>query len=214
MSGLHDDMDRLLDEAKQLVRAESAGLAALVPQIDERMVELARRITTCEGKVLIGGVGTSGETARRMAHLLSVTGTPALFIHPADALHGGLGAVSASDVVIVISKGGQSEEVNEFARRSRQTGAYVVGITGDPTAGLATASSMVIALDTNVDAEPGGIVAMGSTLVVSAWGDALALLAMQLRREDWSNVLSRHPGGAVGRRGSRGPTLGLDAEAT
>jgi arabinose-5-phosphate isomerase len=202
MSALDADVERLLDEARQLVRAESVGVAAVVPQIDERMVELARRMIKCDGKVLVGGVGTSGETARRMAHLLSVTRTPALFIHPADSLHGGLGAVSAADVVIAISKGGRSAEVNEFARRSRQTGAYVVGITGDPAAGLARASSVVITLDIDPDAEPGGIVAMGSTLVVSAWGDALAFLTMRLRGEDWGEVLSRHPGGAVGQRGS------------
>ena len=201
MSEQTDDTQRLLSLARELVNAESAGIAALAAQIDVRLVDVARRMVSSEGKVLVGGVGTSGETARRMAHLLSVTGTPSLFIHPADALHGGLGAVEPEDVVIAISKGGKSEEVNEFVRRSREIGAFVVAITGAATTYLAGISSIAIALDANADAEPGGIAAMGSTLVVSAWGDALALVAMQLRGEDWSKVLSRHPGGAVGRRG-------------
>jgi D-arabinose 5-phosphate isomerase GutQ len=204
-----DDVERLLSLARELVHAESAGIAALAARIDERLVDVARRLVSSEGKVLVCGLGTSGETARRMAHILSVTGTPSLFIHPADALHGGLGAVEPRDVVIAISWGGQSEEVNEFVQRSRGIGAFVVAITGDATTDLVEASSVAITLDANVDAEPGGIAAMGSTLVVAAWGDALALVAMELRHHDWAEVLYRHPRGAVGSRGREHP--GKDA---
>jgi len=192
------EAERLLGRARQLIRAEAAGIIAVESQIDHRLIDLAERVVATPGKVLVAGVGTSGEVARRMAHLLAVTGTPSLFIHPADALHGRLGAITSDDIVLVISKGGQSTDVNQFARLARERGAYVVALTGDESSGLADAASAAVAIESGSEAEPGGIVAMGSTLVVSAWGDALALVVMEMRGYAWQDVMLSHPGGAVG----------------
>jgi arabinose-5-phosphate isomerase len=151
------------------------------------------------GKVLVAGMGTSGAVARRMAHLLSVMGTPALFVHPADGLHGTLGAVTDGDVVIAISKGGGSDELNEFVTRAAKLGAAVVAVTSAPESRLAQLATISVDLPTTLDGEPGGMVAMGSTLAVAAWGDALALIAMRMRGYDWPSVLFTHPGGSVGK---------------
>jgi D-arabinose 5-phosphate isomerase GutQ len=208
-----EDSTRLLDLARALVHAEMRGLAGLEAQIDERLLKVARQLLETKGKVLTAGVGTSGETARRMAHLLSVTGTPALFIHPADALHGGLGAVTADDLVIAISKGGLTAELNEFARRARKRGAFVVVLTGDHSTELGGLGSLTVSLTSPMDGEPGGMVAMGSTLLMSSWGDALAVVTMELRRYGWDQVLATHPGGAVGRRAASGLTPALPPDA-
>ena len=181
------------------MRAEALAVAGLEAQLDDRLLAAAEVLLRTRGKVLTAGVGTSGETARRMAHLLSVTGTPSLFIHPADGLHGRLGAVTRADVVIAISKGGESSELNEFTRRAKQLGAYVIALTEDRDSPFAAIADLVIELTVPSEGEPGGIVAMGSTLVAAAWGDALAVVAMELRGYPWGQVLFTHPGGAVGR---------------
>ena len=203
----------LLDVARNLVRAEARGVSALEGQLDDRLVTVARRLVEMPGKVLTAGAGTSGEIARRMAHLLAVTGTPSVFIHPADALHGGLGAVTPDDVVIAISKGtGESSEINEFVRRARERGAFVVVVTGDGSSEFAKLGSMSVVLRSDDEAEPGGIVAMGSTLVVAAWGDALAVVAMEIRGYAWDDVLFTHPAGAVGRRAPAHAAGGLASD--
>jgi D-arabinose 5-phosphate isomerase GutQ len=193
-----------LAAAREQVRGEGRLLAEMEPLVDERLVAAARIVLAHRGKVIPTGVGTSGEIARRMAHLLSVAGTPSLFLHPTNGLHGSLGAVTPDDVVIAISKGGQSEEVNEFARRARARGAAVVVLTARQDSELAGLGDLAVVLPAPDYADPAGVIAMGSTLAVAAWGDALAVLLMQLRGYRWDEVLFTHPGGAVGRRAEAG----------
>jgi arabinose-5-phosphate isomerase len=188
------------DTARQLVRAEAAALAALEAQLDARLDAVTQLILDRPGKVLTVAVGTSSHVARRLAHLLSVTGTPALFMHPVDGLHGSLGAIQAGDVVIAISRDGETDELNEFARRAKQLGAAIVVLTGDAGSALGIVGDLTVALSTAAGADPGEIIAMGSTLVVAAWGDALAVTLMERRGYSWDAVLYSHPGGAVGKR--------------
>jgi D-arabinose 5-phosphate isomerase GutQ len=188
----------LIEAGRSLVCAESDALRLVARDLDGRLLAAARILLSATGKVLPVGVGTSGETARRMAHLLAFTGTPALFLHPTDGLHGGLGGVVAGDVVVAISKGGQSAELNEFTRLARDRGATIIILTGDGASPLAALGDLTVVFETPEGADPRGIVAMGSTLAVAAWGDALAVVAMQMRGYDWDEALSTHPGGAVG----------------
>ena len=190
---------RLLEVGRARVVAEIAALATLESQIDDRLVAVARILLEATGKVVPVGVGTSGVTARRLAHLLSVTGTPAIFLHPADGLHGSLGAIEPGDVVIAISKGGQSAELNEFTRRAKTRGARIIVLTSTDGTELAALGDVTVALPTPDGADPGGVIAMGSTLIASAWGDALAAALMDARGYSWATVLYTHPGGAVGR---------------
>jgi len=191
--------DRLVEVGRARVVAEIAALSALESQIDDRLAAAARILLQATGKVIPVGVGTSGVTARRLAHLLSVTGTPAIFLHPADGLHGSLGAIEPGDVVIALSKGGQSAELNEFTRRAKTRGAKVIVLTSVDGSELAALGDVTVALPTPDGADPGGVIAMGSTLIASAWGDALAAALMDARGYPWAEVLFTHPGGAVGR---------------
>jgi len=195
---------RALAAAREQVHSEEKLLAELGPVIDDRLVCAARIVLAHKGKVIPTGVGTSGEIARRMAHLLSVAGSPSLFLHPTEGLHGGLGAVTHDDVLIAISKGGQSREVNEFTRRAAARGAAVIVLTARQDSELAALGDLTVALPAPDYADPAGIIAMGSTLAVAAWGDALAVMLMQLRGYRWDEVLFTHPGGAVGRSAESG----------
>lgn len=204
VSPLSPAESRALTAAREQVRGEQKLLAELEPLVDERLVGAARIVLAHRGKVIPTGVGTSGEIARRMAHLLSVAGTPSLFLHPTEGLHGGLGGVTRDDVVIAISKGGQSGELNEFARRAAARGAAVIVLTARQDSELARLGDLTVVLPAPDYADPEGIIAMGSTLAVAAWGDALAVMLMQLRGYRWDEVLFTHPGGAVGRRAESG----------
>jgi D-arabinose 5-phosphate isomerase GutQ len=148
--------------------------------------------------VLIAGAGTSRAVAQRFAHLLSCCGTPALPISAADALHGGAGAVTGRDVVYIISKGGESEEVNRFAAIARERGARVIAQTEAPTSSLAAMADAVFVARTVGEVDPYGMVATGSSLVNSAACDVLCVLLLELRGYSQEAFGQTHPGGAVG----------------
>jgi arabinose-5-phosphate isomerase len=173
-------------------------------------------VRSASGKVLVVGVGTSGPVARRMAHVLATSGTPSLYMHPVDALHGSLGAVAEGDVVIAISKGGRSTELDDFATLAKARGAAVLCLTAETASPLARLSDLAVLIPQTQAADPGGVTAMGSSLAVAAWGDALAVVLMQLSGYSWTQVLEAHPSGAVGQHRPPGsdaaPTRGAHAE--
>ena len=157
----------------------------------------------CSGKVLVTGSGTSGLVAARAAHLLSVCGTAAFFLSPADGLHGGLGALQPADVVLAISKGGGSAELNEFCRRARALAGCLVAITASPDSDFARQADHVLTLRLPDDADLNAVVATGSSLAAAAVTDALAEALRVARRYSWDRVLYTHPSGAVGRDADR-----------
>ena len=121
----------IIRAGREIVDRVAANVSGTSEQLDESFVAAVQLISGLTGKVITSGAGTSGIVADRMAHILSVTGTPAFFLHPSDGLHGGLGAVTPGDAVIVLSKGGHSEEVNDFVARAKDRGAPVIALTGD-----------------------------------------------------------------------------------
>ncbi|GAA3919959.1 KpsF/GutQ family sugar-phosphate isomerase [Microbacterium invictum] len=188
----------LLDAARLVVRNEGAAVLAVADQIDETFIEVVDLLENCRGKVFVTGSGTSGAVARRMAHLLAVCGTPSVFIHPMDALHGTMGALAPGDVLISISRGGESSEINDFSTRAQRRSVKVVAITAAPSSSLGRLADLTVTLATEGDGDPGGVIAMGSTLVTAVWGDALANILMRRRGYGWDQVLETHPAGAVG----------------
>ncbi|KUI35011.1 SIS domain-containing protein [Mycobacterium sp. GA-2829] len=190
--------------AGEVLAREAAAVAALSGTVDQGVVAVARRLLEVTGKVVTTGAGTSGIMAERLAHLLSVCGTPAVYLPAMDALHGGMGAVTADDLVLAISKTGRSAELTGLTERLVDRGVEVVAITEDPTSPFAQAATRVEALPpTAGDADPGGMIAMASTLAVGAWGDALAVVSMALRGHTLHDVVHSHPAGGVGARGHR-----------
>ncbi len=135
--------EEILDLARSVVQQESNAVATLADQFGESFVQIVEKILSCSGHVLVAGAGTSHAVAYRLAHLLSCCGTPALFIHPGDAQHGGAGAVTKHDVLVAISKGGETTELNHLARISKERGAVLIALTEKPNSTLGRMSDVV-----------------------------------------------------------------------
>lgn len=190
--------------AGAVLTREAAGIAALTGSVEDGVVAVARRLLEVTGKVVTTGAGTSGIMAERLAHLLSVCGTPAVYLPAMDALHGGMGAVTSDDLVIAISKTGRSAELTRLTERLVERRVDVVAVTEDAASPFALAATQIQELPrTPSDADPGDMIAMASTLVVGAWGDALAVVSMALRGHTLHDVVHSHPAGGVGARGHR-----------
>ncbi len=186
--------------AKKVIEREARAVARLADQFDESLADVVELLLGCKGHILVTGTGTSHAMAQRMAHLLACCGMPALCIDAADSLHGGAGAVAANDVVFIISKGGHSAEINQFAGIARARGAKIVAQTENPQSPLGRTSDLVFHVKTVGDVDPYGMIATGSSLVNGAAGDALCVLLLELGGYTKEEFGMTHPGGAVGRK--------------
>jgi arabinose-5-phosphate isomerase len=190
-----DDVRKGLLERIQL---EAVAVASVASVVNEEMLKVVEVIAQTPGKVFISGSGSSGTIARRMAHLMSVTGTPSIFLQPADALHGSLGAVTPGDILIVISRGGGSTEINDLVRRAKVRGAITIALTNTKPSPLTEIVDHIQYFETLPDVDPGDVIAMGTNLMHATWGDAVALTLMRLKNYSWDQVLYSHPSGSVG----------------
>jgi arabinose-5-phosphate isomerase len=186
--------------ARKVLETEAAAILALVARLDpkfERAVELLR---CCRGRVILTGMGKSGIIAHKIAATLTSTGTPAFFLHPAEAIHGDLGVVQSDDVVVALSYSGETDEIIRLLEAIRRIGAKLIAISG--AAGSVLAQAADVALDCSVTEEacPLNLVPTASTTAALAMGDALAmtlLVAKGFRQEDFASL---HPGGKLGKR--------------
>jgi D-arabinose 5-phosphate isomerase GutQ len=188
----------ILSLASEVIQSEAAAVAAVADQLDDSFVDAALRLLECKGHVLVSGSGTSHAVAMRLAHLLSCCGTPALFIHPGDSQHGLSGAVRADDVLIALSKGGETAEVNYLARHAKKVGATLIGLTEKPASTLGKMSDVILKVVAPPDIDPYGMIATGSSLVNSGFADALCVVLLKLRGYTREAFGQTHPGGAVG----------------
>jgi len=190
----------LLARARQVIEREAQAVGALAGQLDESLVRVVDLLLHCRGHVLVSGAGTSQAIARRFAHLLSCSGTPALPIDASDGLHGGAGAITPDDVLFVISKGGQSAEINQLVQIARRRGATIVAQTEAPESPLGQMSDAVLTVKAGSTVDPYGMIATGSSLVNGAAGDVLCVLLLELRGYSLEDFGRTHPGGAVGQK--------------
>lgn len=188
-----------VDRAKLVIRSDAAAIIAALDGVDQAFLAVAKTFLACKGKILVTGSGTSGAIASRAAHLLSVGGTPAFYLPPADGLHGGLGVLQAEDLVLALSKGGSSAELNDFCERAKTLCAGLISITADPASPLAAMSDHVITLTLPAGSDLGSVVATGSSLAAAAVTDALVEVCRVARGYGWDKLLFTHPSGAVGR---------------
>jgi D-arabinose 5-phosphate isomerase GutQ len=193
------DDDKILLVARSVIEADSRAVRGTLNALGDEFLEVANLLSTAAGKVLVTGVGTSGAVAARGAHLLSVCGTPAFYLSPADGLHGGLGVLQPADLLIALSKGGGSTELNEFCSRAKSLCRAVIAITADPRSALAELADHVIVVPLDDDCDLGAVVATGSSLAVGAVLDSLCEICRISREYDWERLLFTHPSGAVGR---------------
>lgn len=199
-AGIDNDTGREI--GRKVIAANAAAVAAVSKTLDGDFMAVVRRFARCRGKVIVTGSGTSGSIAQRAAHLLSVGGTPAFFLHPADGLHGGLGAVGPQDIVLALTKGGGSAELNAFCSGARERAEALVVLTANPGAELASRAEHVLALHLDEDGDLGGIIATASSLAAASLTDALVEVVRVERGYGFAEVLATHPAGAVGQMAS------------
>jgi D-arabinose 5-phosphate isomerase GutQ len=190
----------IIARAREVVEREAQAVSALANQFDDSLVDIVDLLLHCQGHVLVAGAGTSRTMAARFAHLLSCCGTPALCINAADSLHGGAGAITADDVVFIISKGGHSAEINQFVEIVHERGAKIIAQTENPESPLAQISDAVFNVRAVGGTDPYGMIATGSSLVNGAAGDALCVLLLELRGYSRDDFGMTHPGGTVGKK--------------
>jgi arabinose-5-phosphate isomerase len=190
----------LLDLARTVLRTEAAAILRLVDTIDGDFERAIETLFECRGRVVVTGMGKSGIICRKIAATLSSTGTPAFFLHPAEAIHGDLGALRDDDVVIAMSRSGETEEVIRLLESIRRIGARLIAITGEPRSTLGKAADVTLNCGSAEEACPFNLAPTASTTAALALGDALAmtlLVRKGFRQEDFASL---HPGGRLGRR--------------
>lgn len=192
--------ERLIDQARQVLRIEADAVASLIDRIGKPFVVACRLILDCKGRVVVSGIGKSGHVARKLAATLASTGTPAFFVHPAEASHGDLGMVTRDDVVIALSYSGHTDELLAIIVPLKRQGAQLISITGDPDSPLARQSD--VHLDGRIEREacPLNLAPTASTTAALALGDALAVALLDARGFDADDFARSHPGGSLGRR--------------
>ena len=186
--------------ARKVLRTEADAILGLVDRLDERFARAVVMLRDCRGRVIVTGMGKSGIICRKIAATLSSTGTPAFFLHPAEAIHGDLGMVHRDDVVIALSHSGETPEVLRLLETIRRIGAQLIAMTGSPTSTLATAADLTLDCHVAEEACPLNLVPTASTTAALALGDALAmtlLIEKGFREEDFANL---HPGGKLGKK--------------
>ena len=194
---MNDSFQKVVEFLKVEARAIERAAGRLTPSSVERAVEM---LSCCDSKVIVLGVGKSGVIAQKIAQTLTSTGTIAVFIHPSDALHGGLGAVSAGDIVVALSNSGETDEILMLLPTLKERNVRLISIVGNLESTLARQSEIV--LDASVDKEacPLNLAPTTSTTVALAVGDALALTVMAAKNLTAEDFAANHPAGRLGKR--------------
>ena len=186
--------------ARKVLQTEAAAILALVDRLDDRFELAVRLLLECRGRVIVTGMGKSGIICRKIAATLSSTGTPAFFLHPAEAIHGDLGKIQSDDVVVALSRSGETDEILRLLETIKRLGSRLIAITGDCRSTLGTAADVALDCHVSEEACPLNLVPTASTTAALALGDALAmtvLVAKGFREADFATL---HPGGKLGKR--------------
>ncbi len=186
--------------ARRVLDIEARAVQELAGRLDESFVQAMRIVLDCKGRIVVSGIGKSGHIARKLASTLASTGTPAFFVHPAEASHGDLGMITRDDVLIALSNSGQSAELLVIVPIVKREGAKLIAITGDPTSMLATEADAHLNAHISEEACPLGLAPTASTTAALAMGDALAVALLEARGFDQNDFARSHPGGSLGRR--------------
>ena len=190
----------IVEKGKEVVRIELGAIAALEHHIDDRFEKAVTMISSGTGRVIITGMGKSGLVARKIVATMNSTGTPAVFLHPTDAIHGDLGIVSKDDVVIVISKSGETEEIYQLIPLFKRIGTRLIAMVGNPNSRLARNAEVVLDISVPAEACPHDLAPTSSTTATLVLGDALAVALLEQRNFTREDFAMFHPGGNLGKR--------------
>jgi arabinose-5-phosphate isomerase len=189
-----------LDLARRVLAIEADAVRALITRLDERFLAAVSLIRDCRGRVIVSGIGKSGHIARKIASTLSSTGTPAYFVHSAEASHGDLGMIQRDDVFIGISYSGESDELLQILPLVRRQGARLIAIAGNAQSTLAREADVFLDAGVAKEACPLNLAPTASTTAALALGDALAVTLLEARGFSAQDFARSHPGGSLGRR--------------
>ncbi|RKT00036.1 SIS domain-containing protein [Flavobacterium sp. 123] len=192
--------ENILASAKKTILSESQAIAKLTDFLDENFINATQSIYNSKGRLVVTGIGKSAIIAQKMVATFNSTGTPSLFLHAAEAIHGDLGMIQNDDVIICISKSGNSPEIKVLVPLLKRFGNTLIGITGNMTSFLAKGSDFI--LNTTVDAEacPNNLAPTNSTTAQLVMGDAIAICLMEMRDFKAEDFAIYHPGGALGKK--------------
>lgn len=190
----------VLELAREVLEIEAAAITALIARLDQDFQRAVDLILDCRGRVTVSGMGKSGHIARKIASTMSSTGTPAYFVHPAEASHGDLGMVTRDDVFIALSNSGESVELLAIVPLIKRQGAKLISLTGNPGSTLAREADAHLYAGAEKEACPLNLAPTASTTAALALGDALALALMQAKGFSRDEFARSHPGGALGRK--------------
>jgi len=211
----------LVDYAREVIRAEAEAVAQLAGRLNGAFARAAEMVLACTGRVVVTGMGKPGFIAQKLSATFASTGTPSLYLHPAEALHGDLGRLVPGDLVLALSNSGETDEIVRLLPSLRRLGAPIIAMTGGPRSSLADAADIVLEIGPVPEACPLGLAPTASTVALLAMGDALAMAVQHRRGFSPEQFASLHPGGALGRQllrvrevmrtGARNPTVRWDA---
>jgi len=195
-----DDDGALIAAARRALAIEARAVQALEARLDGRFAQACRVLLRCRGRVIVTGIGKSGHIAGKLAATLASTGTPAFFLHPAEASHGDLGMITAADVLLAVSNSGETPEILLMMPHLKRTAVPLVLMTGKPGSTLARAATVVLDVSVPEEACPLNLAPTASTTAALAMGDALAVTLLEARGFTREDFALSHPGGALGRK--------------
>ena len=190
----------LIESARRTIEIERGAIEALSKRIDDNFCKACELILQCQGRVVVTGMGKSGHIGKKIAATLASTGTPAMYVHPAEASHGDIGMITNSDVVLAISNSGSTEEVIALLPVLARKDIHLISMTGNTGSELAMAATVNIDASVNEEACPLGLAPTSSTTVALVLGDALAMAVLEARGFTRDDFALSHPGGNLGRR--------------
>jgi len=194
------DKKNIIENAKKTLELESKAIHDLISTLDDEFVSTVKHLSDFKGRVVITGIGKSAVIAMKIVATLNSTGTAAVFMHAADAIHGDLGIIQKHDVVICISKSGNSPEIQALIPFIKKRGNLVIALTANPKSYLAEAADKVISTYVEKEACPNNLAPTTSTTAQLAMGDALAVCLLKLKKFDAQDFAQYHPGGALGKK--------------
>jgi arabinose-5-phosphate isomerase len=189
-----------LDYARRVIDAEARAIASVTEIVDDAFAEAVDMMYHCKGSCIVSGIGKAGIIGRKISATLASTGTPSHFLHPAEAVHGDLGRLRSDDIVIVLSYGGETDEIVRLINLVKQLGIRLIAVTGDPDSTLSKHSDVVLCMGKVSEACPLGVAPSVSTTCMLAVGDALAFTVMKARDFSVEDYVRFHPGGSLGAR--------------
>ena len=187
-----------LDYARKVIKAEADAIKSVTSVVNSSFVKAAEIIYNCTGSVILSGIGKAGIIGQKISATLASTGTPSHFLHPAEAVHGDLGRLRKDDIVVILSHGGETDEITRLINLVKQRQIKLISITGEKDSTLAGHSDVVLCMGKQSEACPLGVAPTVSTTCMLAIGDALALMIMKARNFGVEDYVRFHPGGSLG----------------